>query len=82
MPSTPNSFKWRHLIEGFLISCFLNEANDSLHGIVNFGMKMFGLLLKEEELDLIGEILEGKEKKLGKQEKHQVLSLSSELWTL
>ena len=27
---------------GLPISCFLNEANDSLHGILDFGVKMFG----------------------------------------
>ena len=53
MPSTPilsNGGTNR----GLPISCFLNEASDSLNGILELGMKMYGLLLKVEELVLTG----------------------------
>ena len=40
---------------GLPISCFLNEASDSLGGILrSYGVKMFGWLLKVEELEVIG----------------------------
>ena len=40
---------------GLPISCFLNEAGDSLDGILDYGVKMFGLQLEEVELEVTGE---------------------------